>query len=154
MSAGSASGRIAPPDGDAFLISRMKRAPDLSSVASKLRRVRFACERSASIDTPSNRTRSSSRLATAILPRTPIGSATACLDVAVEHLTGLPGQQRVPRFTGGIFQCRGTAGRMEKGGGVQDDDVIVGLGPAASEKRPEPRRILLRTTARHDVQGR
>src|SRR6476646_3322974 len=154
MAAGSAFGRIAPPDGDAFFISRMKRAPRLASAASKLRRVRFARERSASIDTPSNRSPNSTRLAAAIFPRTPIGSATASLNVAAKHLTRLAGQQRVPRFTGRIFQCRSVARRLEKRRGVEDDDVVVGLGPAAGEKRAEPRRILLRITTGHDVQGR
>ena len=48
------AGRIAPSEGDAFLISRMKRAPFLASAAARLRaRRRARALASASSDTPS-----------------------------------------------------------------------------------------------------
>ena len=101
----------------------------LSSVASKLRRVRFARERSASIDTPSISHAQLIAFGYGDLTKDASGSAMACLDEAVEHLTGLPGHATRHALHRRIFQCRGTAGRMEKRGGVQDDDVISAWAP-------------------------
>jgi hypothetical protein len=51
MAAGSAPGRMEPSDGEARLISRMKRAPGLAIAAARLRVVGAAAARSASSDT-------------------------------------------------------------------------------------------------------
>src|SRR5690348_13804657 len=112
-----------PADGEARLISRMKRAPSCASVAARLRWVGPARVRRESNVTPSKRCFSSSRLAAAIFARTPTGSATACLDVPVENLSRRARAKNVARLDRGILQARRFSGGVEQHGGVEDRDV-------------------------------
>src|SRR5690349_17125621 len=95
---------MAPSDGEALLISRMKRAPGWPSIAARLRFVGFARERRASSVAPAKRCASSSLFASAMRPRTQTGSATAGLDETIEHATAQARQQDLSGIIGSIFQ--------------------------------------------------
>src|SRR4051794_12866689 len=142
MVAASASPRIAPADGDAFLISSTNRAPGCARTADRLRRVSAASERSESSETPSKRARSSIRLAAAISRRTPVGSATARLDETVEHPLRCPRRDRIERHDHAGPQVRGRAGGHQQGARVERDDRQIGGAALACEEPGEAARVV------------
>src|SRR5579884_2858737 len=152
MAAASAFRLITPADGEAFLISRMNRAPGRASVAARLREVGDAATLRLSIETPSNRARTSSRFDAAISLRTPMGSATAHLNEAAQDVAGRAGANCIERHDSGEPQRLGLAGRHQKRAGVERNHAFVGLPATAGEHGSEPACLPVRRSADDLVQ--
>src|SRR5438309_1124165 len=138
---------MAPSDGDALLISRMKRAPGRIITPTRLRCVGPARARNASSVTPANRRASSSPLAATIWPRTPAGSVTARLDELGKNLGCPARRQRLARYRRAFEQVGGFAGCKQQRSAIEDYNVLLGAGRAAAKQRRKARRILLDVAA-------
>src|SRR6185437_12925127 len=134
-----------PADGDAFLISRMKRAPSCAILSARLRWVGRARARSVSSETPSNRRLSSSFFAAAIRPSTP--SATACLDESMEQVQRLTRRHRVERHGDTSAKIWSDARGHQQGAGIERDDRGIRFARLAFEDSREARRIFPRRSA-------
>ena len=118
----------------------MKRAPGFASADARLRDVDFARLRKSSSETRSKREASSRRLAAAISPRTPIGSATARLDISIEHLTGRASAQNLPRKLCRFLQSSSFARRLRSAAALR---MTMSFRPAP----PSPARSARRRAA-------
>src|SRR5579872_6826663 len=132
----------------------MKRAPGCASAAARLWVVGSAGARSASSETPAYRPASSSRLAAAISPRTPTGSATARLHEALEHLNRAPRRDRLVREDRSVAERRCLARGQQQRGRIEHDDVLLGTGRLARQHPLQASRVFLNVAAGDDVERR
>src|SRR5436189_77212 len=113
MAPTSAPARIIPADGEAFLISRIKRAPGLEMILARPCRAGVARARRASIETPAKRASSSARFTSAILTKIPVGSAIARLDELVEQMPCPARSDRFQSHSNAVAQAPGFARRHQ-----------------------------------------
>src|SRR5690348_5926713 len=118
---------MAPRDGEAFLISRMKRLPACASASERLRFVGVARSLSESGLAPSKRLARSARLDSAMSPRTP--SATADLHEIAQQLPCPAGRNRLLRTLDAFAKVRCDPCDFEQRAGVDCDDRPLCLGP-------------------------